>query len=156
MMVSVYIPYHGLSFGWHRQPSYFSEKRASRNSLCSLINTRPPVAKIMKRGLKMSNVFVRNVTESDLKSIDYKVQKLQETDPKGRWNRSKYIRMLINNDAKKELENYEKTQYELMIKRLLELQGETFKTLNKILYLMTNGELPEAMNLLDKVANKDR
>ena len=41
-----------------------------------------------------------------------------------------------------------------MIKRLLELQGETFKTLNKILYLMTNGELPEAMNLLDKVANE--
>ena len=68
----------------------------------------------------MSNVFVRNVTESDLKSIDYKVQKLQETDPKGRWNSSKYIRMLINNDAKKELENYEKTQYELMNKRLLD------------------------------------
>ena len=108
----------------------------------------------MKRGSKMANVFVRNVTESDLKSIDYKVKKLQETDPKGRWNRSKYIRMLINNDAKKELENYEKTQYELMIKRLLELQGETFKTLNKILYSMTNGELPEAMNLLDKVANE--
>lgn len=108
----------------------------------------------MKRGSKMTNVFVRNVTESDLKSIDYKVKKLQETDPTGRWNRSKYIRMLINNDAKKELENYEKTQYELTIKRLLELQGETFKTLNKILYLMTNGELPEAMNLLDKVANE--
>ena len=44
----------------------------------------------------MTNVFVRNVTESDLKSIDYKVKKLQETDPTGRWNRSKYIRMLIN------------------------------------------------------------
>ncbi|QIA88626.1 hypothetical protein [Lactobacillus johnsonii] len=101
----------------------------------------------------MENIFVRNVDEKDLRSIDYKIEELKKSDPKGRWNRSKYIRMLIRDDARKELENYEKTQFEIMLKAVLDNQTDIYNTFNQILYLITNGQLPEAMNAMDKLAN---
>ncbi|MCR1904003.1 hypothetical protein [Lactobacillus taiwanensis] len=104
----------------------------------------------------MENIFVRNVDEKDLRSIDYKVEKLKKSDPKGRWNRSKYIRMLIKNDARKELENYEKTQFELLLKALLDVDSNMLIVFNKILYYLTNGEPAKAMNTIDKIAqNKE-
>lgn len=103
----------------------------------------------------MRDIYIRNVPDSLIESIDSKVKDLNESDPKGHWNRSKYIRMLMANNQKYELINYEKSQYDLMQQKLLEEVKNWYEATNKLVDLVINGETPQAMNMLDKLSDEE-
>lgn len=102
-----------------------------------------------------ADIHIKNIPISVLNGIDYKVNELNKNTEGKKWNRTSYIKMVLADDAKRELIDYEKTKFELLLKKNNDLQIENLRGLNRILYLITTGDIPQGLNLLDELSSEE-
>lgn len=99
----------------------------------------------------MADLYVRGLSKEDIEALDKQVKKLKK-ETKEPWSRSKYVSMLINNAQKRATDIPVERNVEMLLKKQNEILTAHYAALNRILYLITNGDIPQGMNLLDKLS----
>lgn len=100
------------------------------------------------------DLHLRGIDNRSLNKIDQKLELInKKRDKKDRLSRNKYLVSIINNEASKQLLDYQKTMYDQKVDALHKDLQEVIKVVNRVLYLLMTGQVAEGMNLLDDLEN---
>ncbi|HAY3384331.1 TPA: hypothetical protein JZ637_002962, partial [Enterococcus faecium] len=85
---------------------------------------------------------VRNIDPKLVATIDKRCQEL--TNKTGeKWSRNKYLKVLIESDFDRQLMNYKKNQFDLLLEKFVDIQTKNTETLND--YVHTNNQIIETL-----------
>lgn len=87
-------------------------------------------------------ILVRNINPKIIARIDKRCQELTTKTGK-KWSRNKYLKVLIESDFDRQLMNYKKDQFDLLLEKFIAIQTENTNILND--YVHTNNQLIETL-----------
>lgn len=102
----------------------------------------------------MTDLFIRSVPEKTINKIDQKIQKLNRHN-KLKLTRAGYVRMILNHEADQEIENYQRTEFEMVLKHEVDLHELEIKLMTHIIHCLATGEVTEAINFVDSLNGKE-
>lgn len=88
------------------------------------------------------DILVRNINPKIIARIDKRCQELTTKTGK-KWSRNKYLKVLIESDFDRQLMNYKKDQFDLLLEKFIAIQEKNTETLNE--YVRTNNQLIETL-----------
>lgn len=103
---------------------------------------------------KTRDILLRGVDRRMLKEIDIKVAQInnsKKTRKEKTITRNKYLVSLINNELQHDLLEYQETKFDKKLDQLLDLEEEYLRAVNRVIYLLTTGEVTEGVNLMTEL-----
>lgn len=88
------------------------------------------------------DILVRNINPKIITRVDKRCQELT-TKTGEKWSRNKYLKVLIESDFDRQLMNYKKDQFDLLLEKFIAIQEKNTETLNE--YVRTNNQLIETL-----------
>ncbi|RMC38111.1 MULTISPECIES: hypothetical protein [unclassified Lactobacillus] len=98
----------------------------------------------------MVNILIRNIPEKVIEKLDQQVAQLN-THREKKLSRNDYIKLIITNRVNNELENYQRTKYEILLQHQNDLAELEVELLKQILISFTTGKTTEAINLIENL-----
>lgn len=98
----------------------------------------------------MPDILIRNVPQKTIAKIDRQKSQLNSKRKK-KISRNSFLKMVLENELDIERDQYQRTQYELMLKHDIELNEIQIKLMTKIIHLFAEGNVTEAINYVDSL-----
>lgn len=98
----------------------------------------------------MTNILIRNIPRKVIERLDQQVAQLN-AHRKNKLSRNDYIKLIITNQVDTELENYQRSKYELLLQHQNDLGELEVELLKQILISFMTGKTTEAINLIENL-----
>lgn len=96
------------------------------------------------------NLLIRDIDTRIIKQIDNKIAKINK-NRSTKISRNDYLKIVLEREGSIDLENYKRDQFDLALTQQNELIKENLQALNRIFWLLVNGDDGQAGDLLEQL-----
>lgn len=95
---------------------------------------------------------IRGIDAKIVKQLDNQIAAINKNaSPK--LSRNDYLKILIEREGNKKLEKFKKDSWEVMLTQQNKLLSENLRALNRIFWLMTQGDVDQSADLLERMSS---
>lgn len=101
------------------------------------------------------DLLIRNIDAKIVKQIDNKLAKINKNRTT-KLSRNDYLKMILERQGSVDLEQYKKDKFDLVVGQQNKLLNENLKAMNRIFWLLVNGDDGQAGDLLEEMAEFEK
>lgn len=107
--------------------------------------------------MNMKDIFIRGLPDSTVNKIDQKINRINSANPSHKkLTRNSFIKMILKNESDFEIENYQRTQFEISLKHVERLHEIEINLMKHIIYCFATGDVTDAINTVDALNREEK